>query len=100
MPCERMTLSGDPGLLASELRERVPAPESVRDQVGEIIARVRASGDDALRYYTREYDTGGTTPSALRVPEAELVTALARLDASVRDGLERAIANVTRVAEA
>ena len=66
----------------------------------EIIARVRASGDDALRYYTREYDTGGTTPAALRVPEAELNTAETRLDEAVRDGLRVAIDNVTKVAEA
>ena len=68
MQCERLVLSGDPAGLAQELRDLIPAPESVQEQVGEIIARVRASGDDALRFYTREYDTGGTTPSALRVP--------------------------------
>jgi histidinol dehydrogenase len=100
MQCERLNLSGDPAGLAQELRELVPAPEAVADQVSEIIARVRASGDDALRFYTREYDTGGSTPSALRVPEAELDTAEARLDDAVRDGLRQAIANVTRVAEA
>ncbi len=100
MQCERLNLSGDPTGLAQELRELVPAPEAVADQVSEIIARVRASGDDALRFYTREYDTGGSTPSALRVPEAELDTAEARLDEAVRDGLRHAIANVTRVAEA
>ncbi len=100
MRCERLNLSGDPAGLAGELRELVPAPEAVADQVTEIIARVRASGDDALRFYTREYDTGGTTPAALRVPEAELDTAEARLDDTVRDGLRRAIENVTRVAEA
>ncbi|MGO9954632.1 MAG: histidinol dehydrogenase [Solirubrobacteraceae bacterium] len=99
MRCERLTLTGDPGALAQELRELVPAPESVRDQVAEIIARVRASGDDALRYYTRQFDTGGSTPSALRVPEAELDTAEARLDPDVRAGLRRAIANVMRVGE-
>jgi histidinol dehydrogenase len=100
MQCERLTLSGDPAGLAQELRELVLAPEAVADQVSEIIARVRASGDDALRFYTREYDTGGSTPSALRVPEAELDTAEARLDAALRDGLRQAIDNVTRVAEA
>jgi histidinol dehydrogenase len=100
MASERVVLSGDPVALAQELRELVPAPEAVAEQVAEIIARVRASGDDALRFYTREFDTGGTTPSALRVPEAELDTALDRLDASVRDGLEQAIANVRKVAEA
>jgi histidinol dehydrogenase len=100
MRCDRLVLSGDPAGLAQELRELVPAPESVQEQVGKIIARVRASGDDALRFYTREYDTGGTTPSALRVPEAELDTALQRLDESVRAGLGQAIANVTKVAQA
>jgi histidinol dehydrogenase len=100
MQCERLTLSGDPVGLAEELRELIAAPEAVADQVAEIISRVRASGDDALRFYTREYDTRGVTPSALRVPEAELDTAEARLDDAVRDGLRHAIENVTRVAEA
>jgi histidinol dehydrogenase len=68
--------------------------------VAEIIARVRASGDVALRYYTREFDTHGSTPSALRVPDAELDTAADRLDDDVRAGLRLAITNVTRVAEA
>src|SRR5256885_4222608 len=100
MRCERLNLSGDPAGLAHELRELVPAPDAVAGRVTEIISRVRASGDDALRFFTREYDTGGSTPSALRVPEAELDTAEARLDEAVRDGLRRAIDNVTRVAEA
>jgi histidinol dehydrogenase len=95
-----MTLSGDPAALAAELRELVPPPDTVQEQVTEIIARVRASGDDALRFYTRELDTGGSTPSALRVPDAELQTAADRLDDELRAGLELAIANVTRVAEA
>ncbi|MGI8715068.1 MAG: histidinol dehydrogenase [Solirubrobacteraceae bacterium] len=100
MQFERLTLSGDPAALASELRELVPAPATVQDDVAEIIARVRASGDDALRFYTRELDTGGTTPSALRVPDAELDTAADRLDDALRAGLRLAIANVMRVAEA
>jgi histidinol dehydrogenase len=97
---KRLTLSGDPGTLADELRELVPPPDTVQDQVAEIIARVRASGDDALRFYTRELDTGGTTPSALRVPDAELDTAAKRLDDDLRGALRLATDNVTRVAEA
>lgn len=100
MQFERLTLAGDPTALAEELRDLVPAPESVRDEVAEIIARVRANGDDALRYYTRQFDTGGSTPSALQVPDAELDTAAERLDDDVRAGLERAIENVTRVSQA
>jgi histidinol dehydrogenase len=97
---ERLTLSGDAATLAAELRELVPPPDTVEEQVAEIIARVRASGDDALRFYTRELDTGGSTPSALRVPDAELDTAADRLDDELRAGLRLAIANVMRVAEA
>jgi histidinol dehydrogenase len=97
---ERLTLSGDPVALAEELRELVPAPESVAEPVAEIIARVRASGDDALRFYTREFDTSGSTPAALQVPDPELDTAGERLNADTREGLQQAIANVTRVAEA
>jgi histidinol dehydrogenase len=97
---ERLTLSGDATALARELRALVPPPETVEDGVAEIIARVRASGDDALRFYTREFDTDGSTPSALRVPDAELDTAADRLDDDLRAGLEQAIANVSRVAEA
>jgi len=97
---ERLTLSGDPAVLAADLRALVPAPQSVAGAVGEIIERVRASGDDALRYYTREFDTRGATPAALRVPEAELDTAAERLEQPVRAGLELAIANVAKVAEA
>jgi histidinol dehydrogenase len=97
---ERLTVSADPTVLAAELRGLVAAPESVADAVAEIIERVRASGDDALRYYTREFDTHGTTPAALRVPEAELDTAVERLDPELRAGLELEITNVAKVAQA
>jgi histidinol dehydrogenase len=100
MQSERLTLAGDPVALAQELRALVPAPESVQQEVAEIIARVRASGDEAVRYYTRRFDTAGSTPSALQVPVAELATAESRLGDDVRAGLEYAIANVTRVAQA
>jgi histidinol dehydrogenase len=97
---DQVMLGGDPAVLAAEFRALVPAPESVHEAVAEIITHVRATGDDALRYYTRQYDTGGAQPAALQVPEAELDTALERLDPAVRSGLERAIDNVRRVAEA
>ena len=100
MRSERLTLSGDASALAQELRDLVPAPDSVAESVAEIIARVRASGDDALRFYTREFDTRGSTPASVHVPDAELDTAVQRLDGDIRAGLETAIANVTKVAEA
>jgi len=95
---ERLTLSGDPTTLAAELRELVAPPDTVQEQVAEIIARVRASGDDALRFYTRELDTGGTTPSALRVPDAELDTAAERLSDELRAALRLAIKRIDKAA--
>jgi histidinol dehydrogenase len=98
--CEQGALTGDPAELAAALRALVPAAESVRGAVSEIIHRVRADGDAAVREYTRRFDTGGADPPALGVTDAELDEAAERLDKSVRAGLERAIQNVRAVAHA
>jgi histidinol dehydrogenase len=100
MRCKRITLTGDPATAAADVRALVPAPRSVSAAVAEIIGRVRAHGDRALIDYARRFDTGGSEPRALRVGESELEDAAQRLDPAVRAGLERAIANVARVAEA
>jgi histidinol dehydrogenase len=100
MRCERLRAAAEPVALAAELRGLVPAPELVRDAVAEIIAGVRAGGDDAIREYTRRFDTAGVEPAALRVADAELAAGAEALDPAVRDGLQLAIANVRRVAEA
>jgi histidinol dehydrogenase len=100
MQCERISLSGDPALLVSELRARIPAADSVSDAVAEIIARVRRDGDTALLEYTRALDTAGTEPKPVGVSVDELDAAARALDPGVRHGLERAIANVEAVASA
>ena len=97
---EPVVLRGDPVALAAELRALVPDPGSVRDAVAEIIARVRAGGDAALREYTRRFDTGGTEPGPLVVADSELDAALQVLAPDIRHGLERAAENVGRVAAA
>jgi histidinol dehydrogenase len=100
MQCELISFEGEAAALAAELRSLVPAPEMVQSAVAEIIAEVRAHGDEALLDYTRRFDTGGAQPAAIRVAEAELDTAARALDEAVRAGLERAIDNVRRVAQA
>jgi histidinol dehydrogenase len=82
---------------ASRVRGRVPQGASVADPVREILAEVRAEGDEALLRHERRFG-GGEKP--LRVPDEELEAALAALDDGVRAGLELAIANVRTVAEA
>jgi histidinol dehydrogenase len=100
MLCERLALDGDPITMAARLRALVPAPESVREAVTEIIAAVRVGGDAAVLEYTRRFDTNGGEPRALRVADAELDAAADRLDTAVRHGLQAAIENVRRVADA
>ncbi|MDQ6804846.1 MAG: histidinol dehydrogenase [Actinomycetota bacterium] len=93
-------MSGDPVALAAELRSLVADPGSVRDAVAEIVARVRAEGDAAVREYTQRFDTGGADPGPLAVAGEELDAAIERLEPKVRAGLERAAENVGRVAAA
>ena len=101
MRCERLSLSGaDAAGVAAHIRTLVPPAESVRDAVSLIIATVRASGDRAIRDYSRTLDTGGREPQGLLVTDAELDAALAALDPAVRHGIERAIENVEAVAGA
>jgi histidinol dehydrogenase len=101
MRCERFALSGGEAAgLAVEIRSLVPAAESVRDAVGEIIAAVRERGDDAIDEYARLLDTAGAEPKRLRVSDDELRAAVDRLAPRVRAGLELAAGNVRRVAQA
>ncbi len=109
MRCERLTLAdadadadaeADAAAVAADIRRLVPPPESVRDGVALIVATVRASGDRAVRDYSRTLDTGGREPQALLVRDDELDAAVARLDPRVRHGIERAIENVEAVARA
>jgi histidinol dehydrogenase len=96
---DRLELSGDERALAARLRALVPPPESVDSIVADIIASVRAGGDEALNEYTRALDTGGADPLPLVVEDGQLEAAGAELDSPVRDGLKAAIENVVHVAE-
>jgi histidinol dehydrogenase len=100
MRCERLVLTVDPAALAARLRGFVPAPDSVSEAVAEIIAGVRAGGDDAVREYTRRFDATGVRPGPLRIGADQLQAARERLDPAVRAGLEQAIENVRAVSVA
>jgi histidinol dehydrogenase len=100
MRCELLELTGEPAALAAELRALVPAPEMVQSVVAEIVAEVRAHGDEALLDYTRRFDTVGAEPAPLLVGEHELLAAAQALDPAVERGLLTAIDNVRRVGQA
>ena len=65
-----------------------------------IVADVQGGGDDAVLRYTRTLDTNGADPLALCVPAEELDRALEQMPLDVVAGLQVAIANVARVADA
>ena len=60
--------------------------------VAEIIAKVRAEGDSALKYYTEKFDKA--TLSSLRVTDEEIDEALALVDERFIGILERAADNI------
>ena len=85
--------------LARTIRALTPAPPDLAAAVAEILAAVRARGDEAVLEYSRRFDTA-KAPADCRVPAIELDRALESLDSGVREALETAIENVRRVAEA
>jgi histidinol dehydrogenase len=97
MLCERITESDDAAATAAALRDLIPAPESVREMVAEIIAEVRAHGDMALVDYTRRFDTAGNEPKPTAVTPDELDATTTALDPRVHRGIERAIENLEAV---
>jgi histidinol dehydrogenase len=91
---------GGPAGAAAHVRALVPGGESVAAQVAEIVEAVRVGGDEAVLRYTRQLDTAGSEPRPLLVGKQELDRAITRLGLELIAGLQVAIANVARVAEA
>jgi histidinol dehydrogenase len=83
---------------ARVLRALVPGGADVEEAVRSILADVRDRGDDAVRDYTRRFDSA--EPESLVVSAHELDEAMANLTTEVYAGLEMAIANVAQVAAA
>ena len=91
---------GEPAAVARRLRSLVADGASVAPQVAEIIAAVREGGEQAVLDYTRRFDTAGADPGPLLVTPEELDEAITRLPLELVAGLQVAIGNVARVAEA
>ncbi len=90
-------LTGGLDALSCEERERLlirgrPGDETVRRRTAEILARVRADGDLALRQLAREFD--GVELPSLEVPRARWLSALDGLEPGLRGALERAAGNI------
>jgi histidinol dehydrogenase len=91
---------GGPAVLAARLRSLVAGGASVAGEVAAIIAGVREGGEQAVIGYTRSFDTAGEEPGPLVVSQEELDEAITQLPLELVAGLQVAIANVARAAEA
>jgi histidinol dehydrogenase len=74
-------------------------PRMVSETVGRIREEIKGERDVALRRLTQELDGVGGMPESLRVDPAEARSALEALEPSLREAMERAVANIRTVAE-
>lgn len=84
--------------IKAPLRDAATDTAPVADTVKQILADVRARGDEAVRHYAREFDQ--STLDRFEVTDAERRQALANLDRQTREDTEFAIGNVRAFAEA
>ncbi len=64
-------------------------------EVARILEAVRQRGDEALLGYAARLDGTRLTPKSLRLPQAALIAALARLDPELKRALKASIASIT-----
>ncbi len=80
------------------LRERTQRSQleqgEVQARVDEILAQVRARGDEALLAYTRQFDGADLNPETLRVTPAEREAAFAHIDPALRRTMEQSAARI------
>ena len=91
---------GGPAAAAARIRALVPDGDSVAPAVAEILATVRAGGDEAVTELTRRFDTSGAEPAPLLVEPEALDEAIRQMPLELVAGLQVSIANVALVAEA
>ena len=73
-------------------RPAVSASGSISATVSEILAKVKAEGDDALRSYSAAFDK--VQVDALRVSEQQIADACARLGDDIKQAMATAVANI------
>ncbi|QTO55362.1 histidinol dehydrogenase [Duffyella gerundensis] len=74
------------------MRPAISASDAITQTVRAILDKVKAEGDDALRYYSATFDK--TQVDALRVSQAEIDAASARLDDKVKQAMAIAVHNI------
>ena len=79
-------------------RPAISASENITASVRAILEKVKAEGDEALRYYSAAFDK--TEVEALRVTSEEIEAASARLGDEVKQAMAVAVANINKFHQA
>ncbi len=79
-------------LIAALKQRSGEVDQKVTAAVSDILAKVKAQGDEAVRDYTIQFD--GKAPDTLEVPREEIEASLAQCDAAFVESLKRAAANI------
>ncbi len=74
-------------------RPAVTEGQSISEAVSAVIAKVKSGGDVALTELTQKFDR--EVPDSIRVSDAEIDAACARLSAEMKQALERAYNNIS-----
>ena len=80
--------------ISSWLSRRDAAEDNVEPLVRDILAKVRADGDEAVAEYSRRFDCPGLTADRLAVPAGEIASALDAIPAEDRAIIAEAAANI------
>lgn len=94
-PLAQLSAAARETLMRRECAVAFAAGGDVAARVAEIVRRVWAEGDHALREFARTFD--GATLEQLEVPRAAWDLALAALDPTLRCAMERAASNIRAV---
>ncbi len=100
MNVRRVTLEPDGAQRLAGALAPPPPDAAIAERVAEIIADVRAHGDDALVELTRRFDCAGFTHDQIRVPQDAIARAVADLDPALREAILVAAAQVRALAQA
>ncbi|OFC58399.1 histidinol dehydrogenase [Candidatus Erwinia dacicola] len=76
------------------MRPAISASESITATVRGILDKVKAEGDDALRYYSATFDK--TQVDDLRVSEQQIADACARLGDEIKQAMAVSVANIDK----
>ncbi|MBO7148177.1 MAG: histidinol dehydrogenase [Lentisphaeria bacterium] len=78
----------------NELYNRPDCPKTIEDAVAAIVADVKEKGDAAICHFLKKFDSLDLTPAGFRVTEEEFAEAEKQLDASAKEAIHLALANI------